>query len=242
MSKEQWYIYRSGHRSGPISRQQIDQLKNTGKLAPTDSVWVDSFRDWRLASEVFGFESQTALPQLSVRRVNAKTKIFGVIVSIVALTSCIVAFSYLQNDSWKAPLPMKIDNLKDLPPGTHKTVKPPAEFAKIAPNSDPNSQFISFSAASLEGVQNGYWFYEVRAKVLKDVTIKKIIVNRNPTCNDNVPGEKREGQTIDFRTLCTGPGALPSPDVLTRYDTTTPIPSSGVDPGRVHLQKLFLAI
>jgi hypothetical protein len=221
---EQWYICRDGRQVGPMSRQQIEQFKNTGKLAPTDDVWTNSMQDWKLASDVFNFESREAPARIPVGHTRAKVIIVGVAASLVAVISCVIAFQSLLNGSSQAKVPMKVVNVKDLPPDINSEIKSAPEFAHIVRNPDPKSQFVSFEIAYLRGYRGG-WQYEVAVKWLHDVTVKKIIINRNPDCSDDTRiGEKPEGYREEITNLCTGSGAIQSYNILARGSTTTPIP------------------
>lgn len=62
VENSEWYISRNGKQVGPISRAQLDELHQSGKLAPNDDVWSASLGDWKPASTLFTFARSAAPP------------------------------------------------------------------------------------------------------------------------------------------------------------------------------------
>jgi hypothetical protein len=58
----EWYVSRNGQQLGPMSKAQLDEMHQTGKLEPSDHVWAAELGDWKLASAVLQFARATPPP------------------------------------------------------------------------------------------------------------------------------------------------------------------------------------
>jgi hypothetical protein len=50
-----WYIPRNGEQIGPLSRTQLQDYFEAGKLARSDDLWSAELGDWKPASTLFDF-------------------------------------------------------------------------------------------------------------------------------------------------------------------------------------------
>jgi hypothetical protein len=51
-SNTQWYYSQGGQQLGPVSEAQLQQMKATGQVGPTDLVWSEGMIDWLPAGQV----------------------------------------------------------------------------------------------------------------------------------------------------------------------------------------------
>ncbi len=67
----QWYVYKDGQQIGPYSFEQLAGVAKSGRLGPSDMVWVTGMEGWTRADQVEGLHptvqnhSGTASPQLA---------------------------------------------------------------------------------------------------------------------------------------------------------------------------------
>ncbi|MDB5304877.1 MAG: antifreeze protein [Phycisphaerales bacterium] len=51
-SNTQWYYSQGGQQLGPVSEAQLQQMKATGQVGPTDLVWSEGMIDWLPVGQV----------------------------------------------------------------------------------------------------------------------------------------------------------------------------------------------
>lgn len=57
----EWYFYRSGTQSGPVSEEELFRMGSEGGLEETDLVWNSSMNDWTPAGQIPGLTGSSAL-------------------------------------------------------------------------------------------------------------------------------------------------------------------------------------
>ncbi len=50
----QWYLYKNGKQSGPLSWEQLAEQGKTGFIKPGDMVWTEGMKNWSRADQVKG--------------------------------------------------------------------------------------------------------------------------------------------------------------------------------------------
>jgi hypothetical protein len=58
-----WYVYRAGHRHGPMPSIELALLAKTNVLQHSDLIWCDGLPDWVEAGGVSGLLSPSEAPQ-----------------------------------------------------------------------------------------------------------------------------------------------------------------------------------
>lgn len=63
----EWYYLKDGQQMGPVSAEQLAEMKNSGGLAPTELVWTEGMTEWQPINSLAEFGGSGApAPQAQV--------------------------------------------------------------------------------------------------------------------------------------------------------------------------------